>query len=55
VIEGASHGRAPESPQFIKDVREFLERHPAIHRSADAQAVRRQRETSGETRNARHP
>ena len=34
VIEGASHGRAPESPQFIKDVREFLGRHPAIHKSA---------------------
>jgi pimeloyl-ACP methyl ester carboxylesterase len=34
VIEGVGHGAAPESPQFIKDVREFLEHHSARHRPA---------------------
>jgi pimeloyl-ACP methyl ester carboxylesterase len=29
VIEGGNHGRTPESPQFIKDVRAFLEQHPS--------------------------
>lgn len=29
VIEGAGHGRAPEAPQFIRDVHDFLDRHPA--------------------------
>jgi pimeloyl-ACP methyl ester carboxylesterase len=27
VVEGGNHGGTPETPQFIRDVREFLERH----------------------------
>jgi pimeloyl-ACP methyl ester carboxylesterase len=34
VIEGAGHGSAPASPQFTKDVREFLEQHPARRKPA---------------------
>jgi pimeloyl-ACP methyl ester carboxylesterase len=34
VIEGAGHGSATDSPQFVKDVREFLDRHAAAYKKA---------------------